>query len=612
MFGRNELVGQKYFEKAEDKLFVTSIFGVTLQGEGPYRGEPALFVRLAKCNLNCSFCFVPSTPILMGNGTTKNISDVEVGELVMSWDGSSFVSKPVTKKYKSIAEKLLKVEAGGRKWWVTPEHPFLTSNRGWVNAEDLVPGDTMVHFDTSERMTHFNPVKQEGYVRPEMSPEAKQRARENLINLWKQPDFRELNINRMTENNPMKDPEIAAKAFLSRDSHKKSTVETRFEKICEGLPISYIGDGKGEIIAHKIPDFVVDGQNKVIEIWAADADFAQQRDDEWILKRKALFEKHGYQSLFLPLYPKDLRSDNHQNLREKVASFVHNGIVVTDVTEVVDGRAWARLYGTKTAERVVYNLEVEDTHTYLANNCVVHNCDTFFDDGDWMTVQDLDSRINKTISDYFKGNVPLWADTVYGGPGSDPVKKREMVLVLTGGEPMLQKNIVPFLEAMNRQFTKTQIESNGTIVQNIPSETTLVVSPKCSEKNGRAVKYLEPRPEMLARADCLKFVMSADADSPYNSVPDWALEWRARTGKPVFVSPMNIYNELPQKSKQLRAETNKIALEERSTVDEVISFWEPGLLNMQSNQANHEYAGRYAAQNGLILNLQIHLFCSLA
>ncbi len=239
-------------------------------------------------------------------------------------------------------------------------------------------------------------------------------------------------------------------------------------------------------------------------------------------------------------------------------------------------------------------------------------CDTFFDDGDWMTVSDLDTKINKTISDYFRGDVPLWADTVYGGPGSDPVKKREMVLVLTGGEPMLQKNIVPFLEAMNRQFAKTQIESNGTVVQNIPSETTLVVSPKCSEKNGQAVKYLEPRAEMLARADCLKFVMSADADSPYNSVPDWALAWRARTGKPVFVSPMNIYNELPQKSKQLRAEKNQISIEERSTVDEVISFWQEGLLNMKANQTNHEYAGRYCATHGLILNLQIHLFASLA
>ena len=128
-------------------------------------------------------------------------------------------------------------------------------------------------------------------------------------------------------------------------------------------------------------------------------------------------------------------------------------------------------------------------------------CDTFFDDGDWMTIDEIDTKIAKSISDSFSGNVPLWADVVYGGPGSDPVKKRNMVLVLTGGEPMLQKNIVPFLEHMNTQFAKTQIESNGLIVQNIPRETTLVVSPKCSEKNGKPVKYLEPNKAMLDRAN---------------------------------------------------------------------------------------------------------------
>lgn len=244
----------------------------------------------------------------------------------------------------------------------------------------------------------------------------------------------------------------------------------------------------------------------------------------------------------------------------------------------------------------------------------------FFDDGDWLTVAEIEQRIDQVIEDYFEGNVPTWARDLWGGvpvPGQETqptsaLKKREMVLVVTGGEPMLQKNLVPFLERMNQRFAKTQIESNGTIVQPIPPETTLVVSPKCSEKNGRAVKYLEPRPEMLARANCLKFVMSADKETPYNTVPEWAHQWKHDTGKPVFVSPMNVYNDLPQKSKQLRAEKNQISLEERSTVDEVISFWQEGLLNMQANQANHEYAGRYAAKHGLTLNLQIHLFCSLA
>jgi organic radical activating enzyme len=245
-------------------------------------------------------------------------------------------------------------------------------------------------------------------------------------------------------------------------------------------------------------------------------------------------------------------------------------------------------------------------------------CDTFFDDGDWMTISELDAKINKVIEDHFQGDVPVWAQELWGGvalegvdsaPG--PLKPREMVLVVTGGEPMLQKNLVPFLEHMQHKFAKTQIESNGTIVQLIPDSTTLVVSPKCSERKGVAIKYLAPKPDMLARANCLKFVMNSDPESPYSSIPDWAHEFKTKGGT-VFVSPMNIYNSEPMKSKQLRASSNQISLEERSTVDEVISAWEDGLLDMKANQLNHEYAARYCAQHGLIFNMQLHLFASIA
>ena len=63
MFGTNKITGLSYFSgKAGDPtapkasgLKVTSVF-YTLQGEGPYAGRPAVFVRLTHCNLACSFC----------------------------------------------------------------------------------------------------------------------------------------------------------------------------------------------------------------------------------------------------------------------------------------------------------------------------------------------------------------------------------------------------------------------------------------------------------------------------------------------------------------------------------------------------------------------------
>jgi len=240
-------------------------------------------------------------------------------------------------------------------------------------------------------------------------------------------------------------------------------------------------------------------------------------------------------------------------------------------------------------------------------------CDTFFDDGDWLTFDQIEQRVEETIEDFYKSidmERPDW--TQHG------VQKKRMVLVMTGGEPMLQDNIGPFLERMSGIFQDTQIESNGTQNTVIPESTTLVISPKCLEKRDavtgemRATRYLTPRPEVLERATCLKFVMEADPESPYSVVPDWAHEWARVYGRPIFVSPMNNYNDIPAMSKKQRALNNGISLEERSTVDEVISFWEPGLLNMEENQKNHEYAARYCVTHGCILNLQIHLYASLA
>lgn len=239
-------------------------------------------------------------------------------------------------------------------------------------------------------------------------------------------------------------------------------------------------------------------------------------------------------------------------------------------------------------------------------------CDTFFDDGDWMTFQEINAKVYRTICDYWNTRgltVPEWVlpkDTISG------MVYPNIVLVMTGGEPLLQENISAFMQRQLGRFKAVQVESNGIPDTAVPYGITLVCSPKCMEKDGKAVKYYAPSKTILDRADCLKFVMSADMDSPYNNVPDWAHEWKAKTGKEIYCSPMNVYNSFPQKIKLLRAEKGNITMAERSTVDEVISFWEPGLLNLKANQANHEYTARYCMDHGLKLNLQMHLYASLA
>lgn len=240
-------------------------------------------------------------------------------------------------------------------------------------------------------------------------------------------------------------------------------------------------------------------------------------------------------------------------------------------------------------------------------------CDTFFDDGDWMTFEEIEDRIQKTIESYWTSRgqpVPTWA--IDRNRTSGPCPYPNIVLVMTGGEPLLQENISEFMEEQLKWFKAVQVESNGIPDTTVPEGVILVCSPKCMEKEGKAVKYYSPSKTIMDRADCLKFVMTADKESPYAEIPQWAHEWKQRTGKDIYCSPMNIYNDFPQKIKLLRAEKGSITMAERSTVDEVISFWEPGLLNLKENQANHEYTARYCMDHGLKLNLQMHLYASLA
>ena len=241
-------------------------------------------------------------------------------------------------------------------------------------------------------------------------------------------------------------------------------------------------------------------------------------------------------------------------------------------------------------------------------------CDAFFEDGDWMTVDEVLDKASEEISKYFSGNVPSWADKVN--------KLRNVAFIVTGGEPTLQPNLFSLLDAASKEYRWTQIESNGVLEPIVPDSTIVVVSPKCQEKVDVSLgfrryiptKYMEPNEKTLARADVLKFIMEdqPEFESPYQTVPDWAHVWHKETGKDIFVSPMNIYKREPQKAKDIRAGKNKISLEERSMYDEVVSWWEPDLFDMEANQRNHEWAARYAANHGFIFQMQLHLFASLA
>ncbi|WP_344883499.1 SpvB/TcaC N-terminal domain-containing protein [Nonomuraea antimicrobica] len=117
-------------------------------------GNGSVTRRITDCLLNS---FTPETEVLMGDGTTKPIAEVEVGDEVLATDPESGRTEPsrVTDLITGDGDKhLVKVtvsgdadgEGGGggggtSSITATDGHPFWVADPGrWVDAEDLKPG----------------------------------------------------------------------------------------------------------------------------------------------------------------------------------------------------------------------------------------------------------------------------------------------------------------------------------------------------------------------------------------------------------------------------------------------------------------------------------------
>ena len=68
---------------SDGDLVISEVFGPTFQGEGPTLGRRAAFVRLGRCNLDCTWCFAPETPVLMADWTWRPVGAIEVGDVLV-------------------------------------------------------------------------------------------------------------------------------------------------------------------------------------------------------------------------------------------------------------------------------------------------------------------------------------------------------------------------------------------------------------------------------------------------------------------------------------------------------------------------------------------------
>ncbi len=96
-------------------------------------------------------CFLAGTGVLMADGSSKNIEDVELGDKVLATDPETGETRErevtatiVTDDDKQFTELTIATPEGSEKLTATYEHPFWSvDKKDWVKAGDLKPGMTL-------------------------------------------------------------------------------------------------------------------------------------------------------------------------------------------------------------------------------------------------------------------------------------------------------------------------------------------------------------------------------------------------------------------------------------------------------------------------------------
>ena len=140
----------------------------------------------------------------------------------------------------------------------------------------------------------------------------------------------------------------------------------------------------------------------------------------------------------------------------------------------------------------------------------------------------------------------VWCDTThafYGGEKLsihqiiDKVKSYDIKLVeITGGEPLLQKEVFPLMESLLKNEFKVMLETSGSLaIKNVPAKVLNIIDLKCPG-SGEENKNLWENLNHLTPTDEIKFVIADKADYEWSKkvLQDYELDKKV----PVLFSPV--------------------------------------------------------------------------
>ena len=311
-------------------------------------------------------CFPAGTLI---DGTP--IEKVVAGDMVWSYDEStdSAVKKRVVRTFKnSVSAELIRIASGSTEIVCTPNHPIFT-HRGWINARDLSCSDRVM-LSLLAVVRHFEPVLR--------SPKNAREEGKSLL------------LRSVHEVSRLSDEFGAhgkhqSQVLLGQDEDKQSDGASRFTQEGAGDATGNGAQAEGTRGQRNGPHSPAEDIGRRFRLgyggfcldregtWQRVSDRVQAgrwkpRDEDWGGSRGKL-----------------TWTDSEAGAGPQEGCLAEWAWV--DRVEVFQQGDPERSGGMPRYD-YVYNLEVEDTHTYFANGFLVHNCHHLPGDTRWQRIMD--------------------------------------------------------------------------------------------------------------------------------------------------------------------------------------------------------------------------------
>ena len=317
-------------------------------------------------------CFPANT--LVGN---IPIQEIHPGDLVSSYDQTShrLLDKKVVKVFKNPVLSLVKITAGGKSVVCTPNHPFLTKN-GWAKAGNLT-SDDMVYSTTKT----YKPKRDGEHDYSQNSKHQMQRVWDPGAKIgegWTRtsetksgvllPTVRgNSSFSRKLEKNGTNQPKIRVGENEKEQSHEtgRGTSEGEYNFTSNGMD----PHGTGRKRKVSADSSAVASVRLGVANGSVCGDTKPQ-DKQQCQSLQTGHRKSGIESRNRGRREFPFRIDKERTGPKKGEN--PNWVRVDNIEILEPGSDGT--FGGLCPDGFVYNLEVEDTHTYFANGFVVHNC----------------------------------------------------------------------------------------------------------------------------------------------------------------------------------------------------------------------------------------------